>query len=221
MQTVIFSDTHLTHHFDSQLYDYIKKIIESADQVVINGDFWDAYLTTFDAFVQSEWQKLFALLQKKHTVYVFGNHDKREFMDERMSWFSQEQLQKYSFESAGKHITVEHGHLLAPADDARWLLQNPTFTRLPYRLFTALEKYAPLFDRMVEFLYKSGLDARQLEALRKYVEKLQSGKKHFVFGHTHLLYQNDALGMTSCGLTKNAQYSYCIVDTQAVRTALL
>jgi predicted phosphodiesterase len=43
MKTIIFSDTHLTDQFDPELYKALENMIQEADQVIINGDFWDGY----------------------------------------------------------------------------------------------------------------------------------------------------------------------------------
>jgi predicted MPP superfamily phosphohydrolase len=88
MQTLIFSDTHLTKGFNRKKYEFLREIIEPVDRVIINGDFWDGYLTSFDKFVNSEWQKLFPLLKEKQTIYLYGNHDKTKWCDSRVNLFS-------------------------------------------------------------------------------------------------------------------------------------
>jgi len=55
MKTLIFADTHLTEKFDVKLFDYIAPLALKADQIIINGDFWDSYLTSFDQFMSSSW----------------------------------------------------------------------------------------------------------------------------------------------------------------------
>jgi hypothetical protein len=59
MQTLIFSDTLLHQKFDQKKYNFLLKIIKAADQVIINGDFWDSDLSSFDKFVKSRWKQLF------------------------------------------------------------------------------------------------------------------------------------------------------------------
>jgi len=68
MKILIFSDTHLTSKFDQEKFDFLKKIVNSSDRVIINGDFWDSWFTNFDDFVKSRWNKLFPLLKKKNTM---------------------------------------------------------------------------------------------------------------------------------------------------------
>ncbi|MBI3955332.1 metallophosphoesterase, partial [Candidatus Gottesmanbacteria bacterium] len=76
MHTIIISDLHLTRRFEKRKFNFLKKIIERSDQVVINGDLWDYYFSSFSQFVRSPWRQLFPLLKEKKTVYLYGNHDR-------------------------------------------------------------------------------------------------------------------------------------------------
>ncbi|KUK82735.1 MAG: Metallo-dependent phosphatase, partial [Microgenomates bacterium 39_6] len=87
MKTLIFSDTHLTDRLDPKKMAFLKKIINKADQVIINGDFWDGAFISFDQFLSSPWQELFSLLKKKQTIYIYGNHDKKERCGKGVSLF--------------------------------------------------------------------------------------------------------------------------------------
>lgn len=53
MKTLVFSDTHLSGVFDPLQFNHLIKIISKADRVIINGDFWNRCLYTFDQFVNS------------------------------------------------------------------------------------------------------------------------------------------------------------------------
>ncbi len=109
MKTLIFSDTHLTTTFKHNKYQFLEKIISSSDQVIIAGDFWEGKLISFDEFVNSEWKRLFPLLKKKRTVYVFGNHDKKSYSDKRVSLFSDNQTELYEFKDKDNIFFVKHG----------------------------------------------------------------------------------------------------------------
>ncbi len=115
MRVLIFSDTHLTVRFEQEKYDFLKRIVSDCDQVVINGDFWDGAITTFDKFVNSDWKSLFPLLKQKNTVYVYGNHDRRENSDERVSLFSVKQTYRHILKQNNKTFIIEHGHQTQPA----------------------------------------------------------------------------------------------------------
>ena len=98
MRYLIFSDTHLTPKYEPKKFAVLKNAIEQADRVIINGDFWEGFVCTFNEFVESPWSKeLFPLLKKKKAVYLFGNHDRESLANERASLFSDKQMKKYSF----------------------------------------------------------------------------------------------------------------------------
>lgn len=111
MKTVIFSDTHLTSKFHSEQFDFIAGLIDQYDRVIINGDFWDGYLITFDQFLNSEWNGLFPLLKAKETIYIFGNHDREEWQDERYELFAKEAVREYLIDGilGDFKLHIEHG----------------------------------------------------------------------------------------------------------------
>lgn len=120
MRLLIISDNHLTDHFDQQNYDYLTTIIAQADKVVINGDFWDRYLTSFDDFMNSKWSGLFPLLLSKHAVYIYGNHDEEKYSDDRRNLFSEHATHIWETEIDGVKLHFEHGHhisLLSSGDE--------------------------------------------------------------------------------------------------------
>lgn len=119
MRILIFSDTHLTDKFEEKKFNLLKKIISQADKVIINGDFWDGYRTTFDLFISSDWKKLFPLLKSKKTVYLFGNHDRKTFANGEARMFSDTQTHNYELQIKEKKFLIEHGNRFYPLFDER------------------------------------------------------------------------------------------------------
>lgn len=110
---LILSDTHLTHQFEPAKFALLKRIIAEHDEVIINGDFWDYWFTTFDHFVSSPWKDLFPLLLKKNTVYIHGNHDPAYACTTGdMRQFCVLDADAYTFISGKQKFTCTHGHLL-------------------------------------------------------------------------------------------------------------
>lgn len=109
MKIIIFSDTHLTCKFERDKFEFLKNLIVNADKVVINGDFWEGYLILFDEFVKSKWNELFLLLRQKNTVYIYGNHDKKKWMNQNVFLFCDELVSRYKFRSGNKEFNVSHG----------------------------------------------------------------------------------------------------------------
>lgn len=117
MKTLIVSDIHLTHIFDEKKFLYLERLFSSIDKIILNGDFWDGYTTTFDRFVDSQWNKLFPLLKSKGAIYLYGNHDQKKFSDERTSLYSHEQKDSHILKFNSTIYHIEHGHLLYPSID--------------------------------------------------------------------------------------------------------
>lgn len=117
MKTVIFSDCHLDLHFEEKKFLFLKKIIEDADQVIINGDFWAGNRTQFSAFLESEWRELFPLLRKKNTILIYGNHDKERYADNRINTFSVTQTDRFEETYDGQKFVFEHGDRILPFID--------------------------------------------------------------------------------------------------------
>lgn len=113
----IFSDTHLTRRFDSAQFEFLWQLIGSVDQVIINGDFWDKAGGAFEQFVNSPWKQLFPLLKAKRAVYLFGNHDRPEMSDDRVSLFSTYQAYECQVKLDNMMLKVTHGHQFAPSPD--------------------------------------------------------------------------------------------------------
>lgn len=109
MNILVFSDTHLCLPFNQKKFNFLKKIISEYDQVIINGDFFDSYMNTFDEFVKSPWNKLFPLLKSRNAVYIYGNHDQEQFTNKQMSLFSDVQTANYQLTVNNILFHFEHG----------------------------------------------------------------------------------------------------------------
>lgn len=156
MSLVIISDIHLTNHFDQRKFDKLRSIIESADRVVLNGDFWDGYEVDFESFYSSRWRELFPLLKSKHTIYLFGNHDKKEFSDGRIFEFCDVAEQKQAFEYGGKKLVFEHGDKHVMKLDGKLGINRPDqwqsniteFLQATFIKIFGLGGFSALFGRM-------------------------------------------------------------------------
>lgn len=136
MTIIIISDTHLTNEFDQKRFDFLKKIILESDQVIINGDFWDGYFVEFKNFIESSWRELFPFLKAKRTVYIFGNHDRREWADEHVNLYSVEQKEKHELRLNERIFHIEHGNKIAPVPDDifPWFASHRSITSLLIRM---------------------------------------------------------------------------------------
>lgn len=178
MKYLIFSDTHLDRNFDKKKFEFLQKIIALGDIVIINGDFWEGYSCTFDEFVRSPWKKLFPLLKKKNTVYIFGNHDKKEYADKRVHLFSVEQTRKYTFQSGENIFHLEHGDRIIPfGDDIIFKRMSQTVSNF----LTFLEYLSVKISgmRLIRLVYQ-----QFNEQLKKKVASLLKKNEYLICGHT-------------------------------------
>ncbi|MGI6278644.1 MAG: metallophosphoesterase family protein [Patescibacteria group bacterium] len=208
MKTLIFSDTHLTNKPDPKRMAFLKKIINEADRVIINGDFWDGVFISFDQFLSSPWQELFPLLKKKNTIYVYGNHDKKERCDERVSLFSNHQAESYSLSLGNKTLLITHGHNL-----------NLSFTKT----VKILKICRPLF-RLDHFLanilgrkYLYWSRKKYNQEVEKEAKKLSQRNQILVCGHTHLAQKDPKKGFINLGCLNFGLGQYLIVEDNSLK----
>lgn len=209
MKTLIVSDVHLYHVFDEKKFLFLKELFSSADRIILNGDFWDAYRTTFDAFVSSPWKELFPILRRKNTVYIYGNHDRKPYSDKRVSLFSATQKDNYLL-AVGKQVYhIEHGHLLQKPIDHLYPIPKKT-----------LYYVANILQRLEHILIRMGNP--HLPILKKENEKMKEKlrmKKFpywYVCGHTHYAEIDNENKFANSGFIQFNKASYLIVDTSGI-----
>jgi predicted phosphodiesterase len=177
---VVFSDTHLTNKFDEKKFRFLKEIISGADQVIINGDFWDGSVIEFDKFINSPWKELFPLLKNKNTVYIYGNHDRKNRADGRTFLFSNKQTELYEFASGDKTFIFEHGNRLKLGfDRVVDFLNLPKFTEYIFD-FWENAMFKILGKKFSQWFYQ-----RFNNELKRKIKNEIKENAFFVFGHTH------------------------------------
>ncbi len=202
MKILIFSDTHLTDQFEEKKYHLLKKIVGDVDRVIINGDFWDGYLTTFDKFVNSPWKKLFPLLKSKKAIYIFGNHEKKSYSDNRVSLFSIEQKDRHVLRIDPYTFLIEHGNLIYPVFDET-IIKSRFLNKL------AVMFIAPIL-REAHFL--SYFNKRANRLIKKKIGRESKDKGIFVLGHTHAPEVDIEAGYVNSGVFHRGLAQYLIID---------
>lgn len=214
MRILIFSDTHLYLPFDQKKFDYLKKIIEPADQVIINGDFFDGYMIKFEDFVKSEWNKLFPLLKSKKAIYIYGNHDQKILSDQRVNLFSVKQTDQFQLKIGNKIFLFEHGQRFRKTPD---LLskKNPIFMTI-----------AGLIVRLVHFIRQllTNIFGRNFLKLRfsyrNYFTKKKAIKtikknEFLIIGHNHWAEVDEKNHFACCGAILYCFAQYLTIDSSA------
>lgn len=181
MKILVISDLHLTTRFDQNKCEFLERLINKADKVIINGDFWSYYSCTFDEFVKSKWNRLFPLLRQKQAVYIFGNHDFRKWTDKRVHLFSVRQTEKYEYRYKNNKIVIEHGHQL---------LHRKNVENEKFMAFLRLIRFDDLIRYPLQnFLPKIGVFKLiwGFSFRRRRVQKrISRGETFIILGHTHV-----------------------------------
>lgn len=181
MKTIIFSDTHLTHKFDEGRYKFLRGIISHADKVIINGDFWDYYWTTFNSFINSKWNQLFPLLKAKNTLYLYGNHDTLNWCNDKISLFSSKQNRKVTLKVGKKKLIITHGDIFSPGLD-NYAAFYPALAEKGSQAFTSIETLGRTL--LGEYFALGKLSNLRI---RKFAQKYLQTNEILVCGHTHNL----------------------------------
>ncbi|QQS44122.1 metallophosphoesterase family protein [Candidatus Roizmanbacteria bacterium] len=206
MKTLVISDTHLDLPFDEKKFALLSRIINDADRVIINGDFWEGFLLTFDEFYASEWRNLFPLLKEKQAVYIFGNHDAQEYNDpEKIKEFSIIQTDRYSFRENEFVFIFEHGHRILPLEKTKPDVTDPKFHKI-VRKVDALER---LFIRYFGSFYQALVSGFNTVVKKRIQHELKDNELFFC-GHTHIHEINHKKRFYNTGIIKHglAQYIY-------------
>lgn len=211
MKTLILSDTHLTAHFDKRRFEYLKKLIQQADRVIINGDFIDLYASRFPQFLNSQWQELFPYLKEKETIFIYGNHDPQKWIDERVSHFSHMQADNFTMPWRDHVLYISHGHEVIPSvgDYFPWLARRKYLGKLGiYR------------DQLGTFVRGK----RFLERYKRLNQRLKEwSKEHlpddhiYVSGHTHLLEKDLENRFVNSGFIRHGFGQYVVIDGDDLR----
>jgi len=205
---LIFSDLHLTDHFDLAKFQFLNELISSAEHVIINGDFWDSYFTSFEKFLNSPWQDLFPLLKAKQAIYLYGNHDRAVDSDERVNLFSSTQAIRHDLQLPNYKFRIEHGNKLRPAFSERypWLRRNPWLLRFLVRGEDVFEwLMLNIFDNHSYTQSENKIIKQQLPAILGENEML-------ITGHTHCPEINLKEGYINTGEIKLGHASYISID---------
>lgn len=183
MKTLIISDLHLSDRFDLQRAEYLVELLISADQVILNGDFWDNHACTFDKFIHSPWKVLFPILKSRDTVYIYGNHDRQQDSDERVALFSKVQANHWQLRNGSLRLHIEHGHhiLAKHHDSPNWLVTLYRVSLYDVWFRQPLEHF--LVSSGSELFHRWHMGSSQAELIKK-AASIQ--EDYLVTGHTHL-----------------------------------
>ena len=220
---LVISDTHLTKRFNKNKFAILKKLILESDKVVINGDFWDSWLTDFDGFLNSQWNKLFPQLLDRNTIYIFGNHDQSYKNDGRTNHFSVFSGDSFTIKSGGLVFHFEHGHKILES-------QN----HLGMKVYVKSIKYFEKCNLMLILRLLNGLKSCAFDLLgpkimcnssfakrRNNILKNKSQKAWLICGDTHCPEVDKVNKFANSGCIIKNYFSYLIIEDGEVRLGII
>lgn len=210
MKILIFSDTHLSDTFDEPKFNYLSRIIKQADQVIINGDFWDEHATTFDGFVNSHWKHLFPLLKSRKTVYIFGNHDKADQSNSQVDLFSDIQTEHYEFKSGNKKFIAEHGNKRVSIFGDKGI--DETYDK--HFLFIPFAN--EIHQTIIRLKWNTFLFRRYNNAVKKNFSSKLPNNTFFICGHTHCANIDLTRHFVNSGVNNFGLGQYVLIEDGAI-----
>jgi predicted phosphodiesterase len=204
MKLIVLSDLHLSAKFDPKQFDKLHNAIQGSDQVILNGDFWDSFITDFDSFVNSKWSNLFPLLKAKNTIYLYGNHDPQKYTDQRVNLFSVAQEHHYKLAIDGHKLHFHHGNEIA--------LKGGESKTIAF-LARNIEKPLRMFAEPVVNTLLQGLN----EKMKQWAKQNLAIDEILVCGHTHI--QELALNQQfiNSGYNCYGKMQYLLVDDGQIK----
>jgi len=212
MKILVFSDTHLYLPFDQKKFNFLKKIINSADQVIINGDFFDDYMISFEDFINSPWNQLFPILKEKKAIYIFGNHDQEKFSDKRFNMFSIKQAIKYRVKINNKTFVFVHGQQFRKTADLFIKELFKPLVSLVIRI--AHYKRQNLVNIFGRNFLKFRFAYRNVATKRKAIKTIKNNE-FIIVGHNHWAEIDEKNHFACCGAILYGYAQYLTIDSSA------
>lgn len=214
MRLLIISDLHLSHrNFDQRRLNYICNLISKYDRVIINGDFWCAFTSTFDQFLNSKWAELFKILLKHRCVYIEGNHDLFNYADDRLKRFCVSYSSSYELVIGGIIAIILH-------DPRPKVLNKRNRSGIFLRRATGIERIPLYFGEILANTANLGLLRKNLgqqvnKRQKKIINRLKDNKLYIV-SHTHYFEYDEGNNYVNTGCVGKRQASYVSIENGKV-----
>ncbi len=184
MSTLIVSDLHLTNKFDDNKFKFLTDLFDKFDQIIINGDFWDGYVTDVKTFINSGWADLLDILNSKDVFYILGNHDDLIFGSRKVAKaIKSDYGYQLNITTKLHKLHIEHGHRIYPFFPD--LLIHPFWYNFP--IYKQFNSHAS--PRIEQFLVKIFPDHKFTRPKNKHMKKVMHNFKNdseiLISGHTH------------------------------------
>lgn len=214
MKVLIFSDTHLSSEPNPNKLNALKNIIRQCDQVIINGDFWDGYITSWNTFMDSEWKELFPLLKSKHCIYITGNHDAKTFIGNNYKLFAEKITAKCEIKSSTNRYIVEHGDRINPFLDSKFSNFLIRKKRLIAQWYKISKFFYNVFDEKIFRYFFRFIN----DSFINYIKKQKpDSNTYYIFSHTHIQENRPDLHFFNPGRIRHKILQYLVIENGEVK----
>lgn len=216
MKTIVVSDLHLTDKFEPKKFAFLQQLFSSCDKLIVNGDLWCGFSTTFEKFINSRWKDLFPLMLEKQTVYIHGNHDRQELADSRVNLFCKQIATNLNLHSQNTNFKIFHGH-------EYFKLTNPK--TLNVKKIVHRQKIKKPYYALMNYITLKFILIKKINKFLRYYNKLIYKKsKQFlldnqiiVIGHTHVAEFRPDRGYINTGFIMAGHAWYLEIDDLSFR----
>lgn len=210
MKTLVFSDTHFDKRFDQRRFNKLADLIANADNVIINGDFWEGLAISFDEFMGSKWKALFPLLKAKKAIYVYGNHDDARLSDDRIYEFCDEAVENYTYKTPSRTYFFTHGQqfLFPKLKDKDSGIKRALKPLTKMDIFVAAKIQATMFKLFGPNIFPKRFNKMSLEE-RKAIAPIEN---LVVCGHSHKPQYQPDLNFIDIGFFNYGWANYMLID---------
>ncbi len=210
MKYLVISDTHLTNRVEKRKFAFLLNLIEPYENIIINGDFFEAKYIDSDKFLNSGYKPLFDALKSRNTVYIYGNHDPEMYAKKVAERVSNQQFHSFKLISGDKKLHFEHGHRFIPEKSTKFdkILKNKFFLKWADTIGSGIfERF--LFPFSVGYL---GNKWNQITFASIHNDKSIDKDAIVVCGHTHVTVYDPKNRFIDIGKIRANAASYLIVD---------
>ncbi len=202
MEYLVISDIHLRNKLEPKKMNFLMNLIKNYQNIILNGDFYEARYTNAENFLKGKYKPLIDLLRSKNTYYIFGNHDPEYKSKKVADYITNKQFQFLKIQIGDTKFHIEHGHRLGFEEDAASDL-----------LFHVVDTISYLIQKYFNFLVVI-LGSKWNSIIKKHrrFTKLIEEFEILVVGHTHVKSLELKERFVNGGYIKYGRGSYLVIS---------
>lgn len=202
MEYLILSDIHLRKGFEKKKMNFLIELIKKYNNIIINGDLYEARYIKPDSLLNGKYKPLLNLLREKDTIYIYGNHDPKDKSDLVAKYISKKQYEYLKIKLGNRCYHIEHGHNLGFGSDNTSDFVFRIIDNISYQI----QKY---FDFLTHYL---GSNWNKIIIKNRRSTRLINETETLVVGHTHVKCIDLNNKFINGGYIKYGRGSYVVIS---------